>query len=58
MSEGAQEAVTRNRRQTIGEGAELGEQIKDALGHWPAESAVAAKLGACVEGNKQRVRID
>ena len=36
--------------------AKLGEQVKDARRHWPAEHAVAAQLGAGVVGDEQHVR--
>src|SRR5262249_3825590 len=49
--------VNGNRRQPVRAGAELDEQVEDALGHWPSEGTVAAKLGACVEGNEQRARV-
>ena len=54
----AQQAGAGGRREPVGPVPEFREQIEDAGRHRPAESAVAAELGAGVVGDEQRVGVD
>ena len=55
MDHGAEQAISGDRRATVGEGAELGEEIQDARRHRPAEGEEAADLGGGVVGDEQGV---